>query len=531
MKNNHSQETILLAGRYKIGPIIGQGGMGTIFTALDTRLQREVAIKFMKTEAMHVDGAIESFMYESELLGALEHPGILPVIDSGVDEKGVPYYVMKVIKGRTLGQLIFEQSKMSGETRKESVVKLLRIFSQLCQTLAFVHYKRYIHRDVKPDNIMVDEFGVVILVDWGLARAMSAGDNRPDASKTSTGLVKGTPLYMSPEQIVNSSGALDGRSDLFAMGAILYEILVGKTPFDAIDALAILAKIKKGRYLSPRRARSDIPRPLESIVVKALELDANKRYQSTAALGADIDSFLDGSRVEAHSPDLWERLSFWLKNNPRMSVGILTFLFAFAIFAGIFGMARYTLHIRLEEQSQTFKNISNTIVMLEKEIQEKGNTLSIVNADGTNFSVEQKVAQELSYRKTLTIKSAFSLVLQRNIMSLINKQKEFYGTEMNEARERALKMSKEVSIDQLNDMSEGKNHFMTHYFCSLYLTDNIRRVFNWSDAELDNFRRLQKEAFEKLKQECKDKYGAEYPDFNWDEEVVELRRLYYLLNK
>jgi serine/threonine protein kinase len=531
MENNQNQEIPLLAGRYKMGPIIGQGGMGTVYSALDTRLQRDVAIKFMKREVMNEDGVIESFKYESELLGALEHPGILPVIDSGIDETGIPYCVMKVIRGKTLGELIFEQSNMSGENRKHSVIRLLRIFSKLCETLAFIHHKGYIHRDIKPENIMVDEFGVVILVDWGLARAMSSGDNRPDASKTSTGLVKGTPLYMSPEQIVSSSAALDGRSDLFAMGVILYEVLVGKTPFDATDAYAILAKIKRGKFISPREARSDIPRPLESIVIKALEIEADKRYQSTAELGADVDSFLDGSSVEAHIPDLWERLSYWLKNYPEISGGILTLLFVLFVFAGIFGLNRYALNVKLEEQYRAFENANSTIDRLEREIKDKRATLALINSDDTNSTVEQRVGQELSYRKSLANKAALSFILQRNIMGLINEQKEFFGTEMNEAREKALKLSKESLIGQLNDMLADNNYFRTHYFCSLYLTDVRQKAFQWSGVEQDVLRGIQKEAFEKLKQECRNMYGADYPPFNWSEEIEELRQLYYLLNK
>jgi serine/threonine protein kinase len=378
---------------------------------------------------------------------------------------------------------------------------------------------------------MVDEFGVVILVDWGLARAMSTGDNRPHASKTSTGFIKGTPLYMSPEQIVNSSGALDGRSDLFAMGVILYEILVGKTPFDATDAPAILAKIKKGKYLTPREVRSDIPRPLESIVVKALEIEADKRYQSTAELGADIDSFLEGSIVEAHIPNLWERLSLWLKNNPRISGGILTVVFLGAVFAGIFGLKRYTLHIKLEEQSEAFRNASSTIARLEKEIEDKRTTLSLLSAKGTNLSVEQKVAQELSYRKSLANKAALSFILQKNILGLINKQKEFYGTEMNEDCEEALNVYRQASIDQLNDMFTDKNYFRTHYFCFLYLSDDIGKLFSWRAADLDNLRRLQKEALDQLRKECMDKYGVNYLPFNWVEEADELRQVYHQLNK
>lgn len=332
MKTNDKSD--LIGGRYKVGKKIGEGGMGRVHMAHDTRLDRDVAIKFLKSDVMEEEGSVEGFFYECTVLGRLEHPGVLPITDSGIDGNGIPYCVMKVVKGQTLGDLLHKHKSLNGKERQDSVIRLLRIFSKLCETLSFVHHEKYIHRDVKPDNIMVDKFGIVLLVDWGLARPMASADDRHDSSKTSTGLIKGTPLYMSPEQITSSSQTLDGRSDLFALGIILYEIIVGRTPFEAMDPYAILHKIKLGKYTPPEKARPDVPPPLASIINKTLSTETDGRYQTTAELGADINGFLDGSTVVAHTQDMTERFSTYLTNNPSMKGAMISIAIISLILCG-----------------------------------------------------------------------------------------------------------------------------------------------------------------------------------------------------
>jgi len=528
MKNSTQ---ILVSGRYKLGAVLGEGGMGKVYAAVDTKLSRDVAIKYMKPEVMDEEGAIDGFMYECQLLGRLQHPGILPVTDSGVDDKGVPYCVMKVIKGQTLGELIFEHKKFSGQKRKDSLANLLTVYSKLCETLSFIHHKRYIHRDIKPDNIMVDEFGVVLLVDWGLARAMSTGDDRPDASKTSTGLIKGTPLYMSPEQVVSSSKVLDGRSDLFALGVILYEIVVGKTPFESNDAYAILAKIKKGKYTSPEKARSDVPPPLASIINKALMLDAEKRYKGTTELGADINAFLQGATVQAHKASLYEKLNIFLRQKPAIAGGIFTLFIMAFITIGFNQYHRYLKHNKLQVRYRDLKDISEHLSQSHIKVKTEHKRLQILNEASSGRDSGSKVSQELKYRKSLAKRSLTAIVLRRNIMELLKEEKKFFDNKINKEELQTLNVAKEVSIEHLDEMLHDDHFFRAHLFAAVYLTKEVQEVFLFSSKEQKKIEEVRERAFGKLQDECKQRYGQKYEDFNWDEELYVFIKQFGLNNR
>jgi tetratricopeptide (TPR) repeat protein len=250
--------------RYTLGEQIAQGGMGVIYRATDTALNREVAIKVLQSKYDPGSGAARRFADEARITAQLQHPGIPPVHDLGALPDGRPFLAMKLIKGQTLEELLHARPEPSWQRGR-----FVAAFEQVCQALAYAHAHRVIHRDLKPANIMVGAFGEVQVMDWGLAKVLASGGRQPpegsapdpdattcgtevislrdpDGSFTHLGSVLGTPAYMPPEQAVGAVGKVDARSDVFGLGAILAVILTGEPPFAANSAETMRVKSAQG---------------------------------------------------------------------------------------------------------------------------------------------------------------------------------------------------------------------------------------------------------------------------------------------
>lgn len=246
--------------------------MGEIYLARDVRLDRAVALKFLPDHMSHDPKARERFLREAKAASKLSHPNILTIHEVGEDEEGNIFIAMAYVEGETLDQLI---------TRCElSVSKVLRIAIQLCEGLTRAHASGVIHRDIKPQNILVDREGRVTILDFGLAKVF-------DAQKlTQTGAMVGTMSYMSPEQARGQE--IDHRSDIFSFGAVLYEMITGHAPFDGDNPAAVLYGIINEQPLPPSRINSSCPQGVELIVLTALAKNSENRYQSTEDLLEDL---------------------------------------------------------------------------------------------------------------------------------------------------------------------------------------------------------------------------------------------------
>ena len=250
---------------YEILSVLGRGGMGVVYAARDTQLLRNVALK-----VLHSGGLIEA---EARIVASLEHPGIVPVHETGTLPDGRSYYTMRLVEGRSLDQHLIAATPLS---------ERLRVFQKICETVAFAHSRGVLHRDLKPANIMAGPFGEVLILDWGIARHTSDSE-RP-------GIVAGTPRFMAPEMAAGDSHLADHRADIYSLGALLAASLPA----------------------------TNVPRALRSIAAKAMCERPADRYPDAAELNREIGRFLDGDAVLAHRETVAEQLRRFASRNSTL---------------------------------------------------------------------------------------------------------------------------------------------------------------------------------------------------------------------
>jgi tetratricopeptide (TPR) repeat protein len=265
----------VLGGRYDILQLLGEGGMGAVYKAMDRELNRPVALKLIRPQLAANPSILARFKQELLLAHQVTHRNVIRIYDLG-DAEGVKFITMEFVEGVDLRALIQEKKKFAPEEAVE-------ITEQICRALEATHNVGVIHRDLKPQNIMRDQSGRILLMDFGLARTVE-GDGM-----TQSGALVGTMEYMSPEQALAKN--LDQRSDLFTLGLILYELLTGKTPYSAESVVASLIKRTQERAIPVSDHDGTIPAPLSNIVSKCLERDPNLRYQNAAELLRALDSY------------------------------------------------------------------------------------------------------------------------------------------------------------------------------------------------------------------------------------------------
>jgi serine/threonine-protein kinase len=381
--------------RFRVLRPHARGGLGAVFVALDGELHREVALKQILDH--HADDPMsrQRFVLEAEITGGLEHPGIVPVYGLGTYADGRPYYAMRFIRGESLKQAVDrfhaagwgERSEAHRDAHRKADRKshrnadrsvgledsthptseplsdpgrrslelrmLLRRFIDVCNAIHYAHSRGVLHRDVKPGNIIVGKYGETLVVDWGLAKPLGRsevpGEERmlaPAAtggsSETLPGSALGTPAYMSPEQARGDLDRVGPRSDVYSLGATLYYLLCGKSPFEGDDAGTVLRAVREGRFAAPRQWDISIDKALEAICVKAMSLAPEDRYPTAKDLAGDIERWMADEPVSARKEPARDRLARWGRRHRTLvaAAAVLLLSTVAALALGLYAVGR-----------------------------------------------------------------------------------------------------------------------------------------------------------------------------------------------
>lgn len=389
--------------KYEPDRELGRGGMGVVLSVRDNDLRRDVAMKVVRADRIKPgtesgDLALRRFIEEAQITGQLEHPNIVPVHELGADAKGRIFFTMKLVRGKPLSEIIRELRRGDATTQAEYPLdRLLQVFMKVCDALSFAHAHNVVHRDLKPENIMIGRFGEVMVMDWGLARLLdqpehgfdkavnsietdshmrkvedsAAGSRSGPSALSMEGTIAGTPAYMAPEQALGEISRIDQQTDVFALGAILYEILVLRPPYTAKGGTNVIEQAARGELTDPfERVASDehlrerlarlpggkIPPELAAIAMHALQKRKEERYATVRAMEDDVENYIAGRPVSVHADFITVRMAKWVRRHPTLSMSTAAaaavILVAVASIMGIVAQARQEA-IRQQEEVVT----------------------------------------------------------------------------------------------------------------------------------------------------------------------------------
>lgn len=370
---------------YTVDEEIGSGGQAVVYSGVQTALQRDVAVKSLRKEHLNNAARREEFIYEARLTAALDHPAIIPIYNLCSDSDGGLFLSMKKLNGISLKSYLlttverYQNSGFENFDEETALANRLDILLKVCQAIEYVHSKKIIHCDLKPENIMLGEFGEVYVMDWGIARKFDRNDN-------DNGKIMGTPRYTSPENL--NGHPCDNRSDIYSLGVILFEIVTLSPAFSGDTAQEIVSKVKNAGF-NPLKHRfnTDIPLDLHTIIRKACAADPRERYQTVADFSGDIRNFMRGTEVSTNPDSRFRKLLRWAKRNRRKAaVAALTggILFTAFIILGIFSANMRQAEIRHFENLAMDKSLAQavqTAVRIDRMLNHVSTLLGVMNAD------------------------------------------------------------------------------------------------------------------------------------------------------
>ncbi|MFW5966491.1 MAG: protein kinase domain-containing protein, partial [Persicimonas sp.] len=280
--------------RYEFGGELGRGGMGQVFLARDQLLERDIALKTLRPDARSEE-ARRHLLQEARVTGMLEHSSIIPIYDLGTLTDEEPFYTMRVVREQSLAQLLDQMKRQESPGADYSLTQMVSILRQVCLAVHYAHDSGIIHRDLKPENILVGNYGEVFVIDWGVAKSIDE-QHSDDEAHEEHGTLVGTPQYMAPEQALGHTGQLGVGTDVYALGAVLYEVLTLQPLFEADHVMALLLKVANDPVTPPtkRAPQREIPQELEEICMRALAKEPAQRFGSADEMARELELFLEG---------------------------------------------------------------------------------------------------------------------------------------------------------------------------------------------------------------------------------------------
>lgn len=368
--------------RYTLTRVHGKGGLGQVWLAIDGHLNREVALKEVLPKKQSDPETTSRLMKEAQITGQLEHPNIVPVYELARGEDGTPFYTMRFLRGQSLSERIKKSSKAHLGDQLE-LREMLAIFVSVCNAMGYAHARGVIHRDLKPQNIMLGDYGEVMVVDWGLAKIIGTKDDESDHRRisvvdvnnltaTQDGNLLGSPAYMSPEQADGQISLLDARTDIYGLGAILFSILIGHAPHKgtqtgnvAKDTINMMRRISEGPTPRIRDVNPTLPKPLDAICAKAMAKKRSERYHSATELSQDISRWLADEPVSVYLPPWRERAIRWLRRHRAWAQAIAVSLVLVAIAATtaavVVSRARDRVAVALESERRAHEETERAL--------------------------------------------------------------------------------------------------------------------------------------------------------------------------
>jgi WD40 repeat protein/tRNA A-37 threonylcarbamoyl transferase component Bud32 len=351
--------------RYTLVRPHAAGGIGQVWLAHDADLGRDVALKELRLERAQNPAITARFLREARITGQLQHPGIVPVYElvpgtpapNGDPSAQPPFYTMRFVQGRTLSDAAraYHAKHAAGAAGPLDQAALLNVFVSVCHTVAYAHSRGVIHRDLKGQNVVLGDFGEVMVIDWGFAKLLDrpeedvpagAGPDQPaPVDHTLVGQVLGTPGYMAPEQAAGRLDLIDRRTDVYGLGAILYEVLTGRAPVIGVDSQEVLRKVREEEPPRPDAVCPGVPPALAAVCLRALARDPARRYPSAADLGGEVQRWLADEPVAAYPEPPMARLRRWARRHRPVVAGLTVLLAT--------GLAALVLGAILLQQEQT----------------------------------------------------------------------------------------------------------------------------------------------------------------------------------
>ena len=336
-------EQIFGVSRFAHFRFLAKGGLGEVYVAADQEFGRDVALKFIRREHDTSDDSRQMFIVESEVTARLEHPGVVPIYGLGNTADGRPFYIMRLIQGETLDDRIEQyHSQHRGHRRPRRNVAyrtLLTRFVTVCNTIAYAHSRGILHRDIKPQNIMLGKYGETLVVDWGLARPIVRDEmDRATGEQTllpasdgeepsySDGVV-GTPSYMSPEQAAGDK-EVGKAADIYSLGATLYTLLTGKSAIRGTTVESVLENVRTGTFPPPREVNPSVPPALEAICMTAMAREPHRRYETALKLASDVERWLADEPVDVYREPRSQHMVRWMRRHRYVTQGLVGALLA-----------------------------------------------------------------------------------------------------------------------------------------------------------------------------------------------------------